>query len=179
MESKFRRSNLKFFCIPETNKETWTDTENIIKHTLLNDLKLSRETIDHMRIERAYRLNPQINVINATPRPIIVNFAFSKDRDLVWENRLNLKKSKIWIAEDCPPEIEEKRKLFYPILRAALSFKSKKVHDIKQVSFNKDRLILNYKSYSSTEIDKLPNFLKPENIAKKESQNVVAFYSNG
>ena len=124
-------------------------------------------------------IDPQINIINAAPRPIIVNFAFSKDRDLVWENRLNLKKSKIWIAEDCPPEIEEKRKLFYPILRAALSFKSKKVHDIKQVSFNKDRLILNYKSYSSTEIDKLPNFLKPENIAKKESQNVVAFYSNG
>ena len=59
MESKFRRSNLKFFGIQETNKETWTDTENIIKNTLLNDLKLSRETIDHMRIERAYRPSDQ------------------------------------------------------------------------------------------------------------------------
>ena len=75
MEAQSRRENLKFFNVPESDRESWTESENKIRKYLKDDLKLDESKIS---IERAHRLR-----IKSKPRPFIVKFSFYKDKDRI------------------------------------------------------------------------------------------------
>ena len=75
MEVQSRRENLKFFNVPESDRESWTESENKIRKYLKDDLKLDESKIS---IERAHRLR-----IKSKPRPFIVKFSFYKDKDRI------------------------------------------------------------------------------------------------
>lgn len=178
LESQSRRSNLKIYGIPEPQREDWAATESIVRNIFLTNFKFSTDEVQKIMIERTYRLGPfKKNATPVSPRPIIVRFTHYKDRQKVWDSRTNLKNTKIWLAEDYPAEIEEKRKILYPLLRAALAFREKKLHDIKQVALNLDKLVINNTSYAVEDLNKLPKFLQPESTAKRESESTLAFYS--
>jgi ribA/ribD-fused uncharacterized protein len=175
-ECQSRRSNLRLHGIPEPVKETWSVTESIVRNLMIANLKFSQIEVQKIDIDRAHRVGPYVKN-GETPRPILVKFVLFKDRERVWEARRNLKNTDIWLAEDFPAEIEGNRKILYPFLRAALSFKKDESYHIKQASLILDKLMINNKSYTIHDIGRLPTFLQPENIAKKESEDTLAFYS--
>jgi ribA/ribD-fused uncharacterized protein len=94
-------------------------------------------------------------------------------------NRTKLQGTKIWISEDYPAEIAESRRLLYPILRHALDLKKRDDYDgdIKSVSLNLDKLVLNRKPYAVKDVPLLPRELRPENISSTTEGEVTVFFS--
>ncbi len=68
-----------------------------------------------------------------------------------------------------PPEIEQRRKMLYPILSAA-----KKLS--KFASINYDKLYVDGKMYRHDELHKQPDNLKPEKIATRTQNGIPAFF---
>ena len=80
-------------------------------------------------------------------------------------------KSGITVIEDFPDEINNRRQMFSAVLKAEYQsphYKAKLVVD---------KLLLNGKMYSITELDQLPEDLLPHNLATITQVNVTAFYS--
>lgn len=77
--------------------------------------------------ERVHRMGKR-------PRNIVAKFTFFKDREFTRTRApRKLNGSRVWINEQYPPEIEDKRKKLYPIMR-----KTKK--DGKNVKLGRDTL---------------------------------------
>ena len=75
LEAQSRRQNLKFYGIPESNKETWDESEKKERGYISEEIEIDETQI---RIERAHRLRSK-----TSPRPIIVRFSFFKERNEV------------------------------------------------------------------------------------------------
>ena len=174
IESQSRRENLIFEGIPDTKSESWSDCENKLYTLFKQHLKM--ENSQEIKFERVHRLG---QYDSSKARPIIAKFSFYKDRMLIWNSRTKLKGSSIWIAEDYPAEIMKARKILFPILRKAQQIINDPNNDtdIRKVSINVDKLILNGKQYSVQDIAKLPSVLRLENIATKTEGDKTVFYS--
>ena len=152
LELQSRRENLIFDGFSESKtKETWLDCENKIYK--LFDESLGISSAKEIRLERVHMLGPKIP---GKRRPIIAKFSFYEDRDNVWQNRTKLKNTNYWISEDFPQEIQRDRKILYPILRAAQNAVKNPDSGIQKVSLNVDKLILNGRTFTINDIDRLP-----------------------
>ena len=78
LEAQSRRQNLKFFNVPESEKESWEESEHKIRQFMRDTLDIDESTIS---IERAHRLPGKYK-----PRPIIAKFSFFKDRERVLQS---------------------------------------------------------------------------------------------
>lgn len=96
------------------------------------------------------------------PRNIIAKFSYFKDREFIRKNAARkLKGSRIWVNEQFPPEIEEKRKRLYPVLRQA-----KKDH--KRASLIRDTLYIEGEKYDSS-TESAPRFYPDRAVSSSES----------
>ena len=68
---------------------------------------------------RCHRLGPKSPGPRARPRSIIIKFHYYPDKETVWKAKKNLAKQNIWVREDFPQEIMEKRRVLEPIARKA------------------------------------------------------------
>jgi hypothetical protein len=60
------------------------------------------------------------DVFRSKPRNIVAKFSFFKDCEYVRGRALlKLKGTNIWVNERFPPEVEDKRRKLYPMMRAA------------------------------------------------------------
>ena len=155
LEGHSRRNNLKFLNIDLLEDgDAIEDCESLI-------IRLCHGKgiiLDSRDIVRAHRTGPIVN----NKGVIIVKFTHYKDKQKI----LKLKSTffnGLMVIEDFPPEILEKRKIFSPILRAAHNSNGK--YHARLVV---DRLIVNGKQYSASEIDNIPRDLNP----KKPCNNV-------
>lgn len=127
------RDNLIFSGIPEGKLQ---DTEQVLQNFLQNKYKLDYK-IDFERVHRIGKWNE----FSVYPRKIVAKFSYFKDREYI---RLNaskrLKGSQIYVNEQFPPEIEEKRRKLYPILRQAKK-------DKKRAKLVRDTLYIEGKEY--------------------------------
>ena len=173
LDGQSRRENLLFDGITESDKETWSDSENKIR-----DILSKMEVPNHrdVKLERVHRKGEKNN---DRPRTIIAKFSYYKDRENVWQKRFNLKSSNIWISEDFSAEVNKARQQLYPCLREGLRLKKDPNSGIKSVSLRVDKLYVNNRQYCANEIHKLPKCLQPESIATRtdNANNVVAFYT--
>lgn len=103
-------------------------------------------------------------------RPIIVRFGSRTIRDTVWRQRFKLGETDIHLKEDLTKETQEKRKFLEPSLRMAKTLGKKAI-------FVEDRLIVEGTSYNSTQLDELPEELKPQNIATQEDGDTIIFFT--
>ena len=71
-----------------------------------NNLKLKEEDIDEISIERGHRLGRQ-NASDGKPRPIIVKFAFHKNKEFILPNARTLAVTHFGVSQDFPLEIVE------------------------------------------------------------------------
>ena len=104
LKSRSMRDNLVFSGIPESRGEVCEDT---LRDFLKNKLKI----LDEIPFERVHRVGKP-NEFNTRPRNIDAKFSFFKDRELVRKRApLKLKGSNIWVNEQFPQEVEEKRRI--------------------------------------------------------------------
>ncbi len=152
-ECQSRRSNLKFYGIPEEVNDTDDKTEHSILTIIMEKLRLN---VDDMRIERCHRMGWKGN----QTRPIIVKFSFYKDRELVWMQKKNLKGTNIVLREDFLPKIEKRCSIFLPVFLTANKNKT-----LGKISLVVDTLYINNALYTADTVHWLPVNLKPEILA--------------
>ena len=100
MEAQERRNNLVFFGLRENERETDEEAEESLR--LMLDELLG---IPAISIERCHRLGRR-----GTPnRPVIVKFSFFKEREMVLKKRSMLRGTRIFVDEDYPASLREKR----------------------------------------------------------------------
>ena len=162
LDSYNRRENLLFHGITSTPDENCTLK---VKELLTNTMQISGESVDIMRFQRCHRLG------KGEKSPIICRFAFYEDRDLVWGKRNSLKKSQYFITENFPPEIEDRRKKLYPVLKAA-----KKQNKKAKIVY--DKLIIESKEYSVMSLHTLPQQLVSAAQGTETKNNVTCFFTS-
>ncbi|XP_078355540.1 uncharacterized protein LOC144640211 [Oculina patagonica] len=156
LEAQSRRSNIKFFNVPESETDgSNKETEKVLKSLLRNELKISKEAVDNLEFERVHRIPTRRNTLTDQadankPRPIIAKMSFFKDKGRIFQHVKNINTAlKIGVADDFPKEIEDMRKELLPVLK-----KAKKQN--KRASFNVDKLIIDGHIYRGPETKKLP-----------------------
>ncbi len=100
--------------ILESPNEKWIDSEEKVKPLIPEKLKL-----DHNRVilERAHRTGKLWN--STRSRPIVVKFLRYKDKEAVLQRAKCLKDTNIYVNEDFPEAIRQKRKELLSAMRAA------------------------------------------------------------
>ena len=97
MENRYKQSNLVFHGIAESVEDLEAEFHRLCVHYL----KLS----ERLRIERIHRVG---SPNKDRPRTVVVKFLSYKDRELFWNNRRNLKGSRIFVEEHFAVEIQQR-----------------------------------------------------------------------
>ncbi len=126
------RDNLLFDGIPESPDE---NIEEKVKEVIRVKLKCEKDIM----FVRVHRLPNK-------RRTTIAKFHYYKDRETVWGLRRNLKGENIWMDEDFPTEIRNRRQVLVPIYCAALNYKFEKDKAMR-VSLVQDTLNINNDKY--------------------------------
>ncbi|XP_062609377.1 uncharacterized protein LOC134271145 [Saccostrea cucullata] len=133
LKMRSMRDNLIFSGIPERRFE---DTEAVLQDFIQRKYRLNYE----ISFERVHRMG-KWNEFSEHPRNIVAKFTFYKDREFIRSRApQKLKHSNVWVNEQFPPEIEERRRKLYPVLRQALK-------DHKRAKLVKDTLYIDGKEY--------------------------------
>ena len=173
MESQSRRENLLIDGIPEVAGQ-----ENCLKTVYeIFEKSLKIDNAKDIKIVRCHRMGPprQQRGANTRPRPIIVKFHWFGDREKVWNSRKNLKDTDIFLNEDFPREIVERRKTLWPVMKAA----RERDHESFIVV---DKLHIKYKNgahatYTVDNLCSLPEGLHPYDLSTKKTDQCLAFFS--
>lgn len=147
LKSRSMRDNLVFSGIHEERGE---NTEEILQEFIKRKFRIDYD----VSFERVHRMG-RWSEHNLYPRNIVAKFTYFKERELIRTRApQKLKGSNVWVNEQFPPEIEERRKKLYPIMRLAK-------RDGKHVRLTKDLLYINGQLYDpdkdvSTQPERLP-----------------------
>ena len=126
LETQQRRDNLIFYGITETQGETDRDCYRKVVDVMS---KMNIHEAMNIRIVRCHRTG---HSNKNRPRSIIVKLHWFGDRSRIWEARKNLKGSNIWLSENFPTEIEQRRRTLTPVLKEAWRQKKKAVLNSRQ-----------------------------------------------
>lgn len=150
LQCKLMDDSLLFTGIRECDLRPGDNAENV-EDTLSDFLKTEMDIqsdIPFEHVQRRGRYNPQ----HRYPRPIVGKFAKKSDRDTVKRaapGRL-VNKPQFGVRELFPQEIEQKRKLLFPVMKRL------KQNRDNRVSMFRDRLFLNGREYFPTHADLNP-----------------------
>lgn len=109
LENRLRRNNLLFHGVAEDENETWEVSEEKVVDVLKRKMQ---HAIEYRAIERAHRVGrKQPGKI----RPIVVKFAFFKDRESILRKKKLLQGSKIHVTEDFSQEIRDIRRRLWEL----------------------------------------------------------------
>ena len=164
LESQSRRDNLVIDGISESDPE---DCFEKVRHVFSQTMGI--QDADKIMITRCHRLGRK-QPHSSRPRPMILKFHWFGDRQRVWAAKNKLKGKDLWISEDFPQEIRERRRILTPIFKKARSLG-------KQAFFNVDKLIIDGKSYCVDNLSTLPAELNPAMISTPQyGENITAFF---
>lgn len=153
LECHSRRGNMKFFGITERENETNNDTELALREFMRTKLKIlpvDEENIHFDRVHRITSRRSQSNGRSLQPRPIIVRLTDFQDKFFIKSYIKNLPRGTgFGVSDDFPKEVDEVRKVLYPILKAAK-------RDKKTAYFNVEKLIINGALYRGEETSQFP-----------------------
>ncbi len=121
---------------------------------------------EDITIVRCHRLG-QFKSFSTKPRPIIFKLHWYGDRTLIWVHRKEVKGTHIYLSENLAPEIEQRRRVLYPIARK----------NGQKATVNVDKLIHESTTYTLESLHKLPAELDPKRIATPSKNDITAFYS--
>ena len=167
LEARSRRNNLKFLLMKDhkINPDLWRQQEC---DTLVIVLcKRYGIHIEQSNIELAHRLGNK-----SQSAPVIVRFLNNKDKTRVLKEKQKFRSDGIIVTEDFPPEIVRRRKMFSPVLTAAY-----KLPTTYKAFLSFDKLIVNGKSYTHNDLDKLQIEIRPSSNATVSKDKITAFYS--
>lgn len=139
------RNNLLFHGIPEEEGE---NCEDVVRLFIKDKMKISTD----VQFDRVHRIGPKRSDLQSgtkditTPRPrsIVGRFILFKEREIVRKQApKTLKGTPFSVYEQFPQEVEERRRLLYPIMRKA---RAKKAH----VRLVRDRLFVDHEEVHPT-----------------------------
>ena len=119
VQSQSMRNNLMFANIPESTHEKPEDCERLVRQLLTHKLQLAQEIVDSISFERVHRTGEKATGENVKPRNIVAKFSSFKDRELVRRDKVKLKGTNIFIFEQFPKEIADRRRSLLPKLKQA------------------------------------------------------------
>ncbi len=169
LESYQRRENLVFHGIDEA--PAW-ESFNVLRDKIRDKIlqKLNIPNYENIKFDRIHRLGAK-KENQARPRPIIVKFTFYSDKEAVLYANHHLRGTHYYISEDFPKEIQDERRRLYPFYKAA-----QKVYDKKQVKLRVNTLIIPAGKFNIHELDKLPEGLRPRDLAFKMDDNNAYYF---
>ena len=178
LEYYSRRNNLHIEGIEEARgeqdsdcyKKVMDELERLFEADVDEDgqiTKTKREKAESMTINRIHRYGPYRT---GRTRSIIFNLQWYGDREFIMRERKKLRET-IYVNEDFPPEISERRRLLRPILKQALG----KSDYRGKASLRYDKLVIRGKEYTLGNLKDLPNDLHPSATCENSSDDVVAF----
>ena len=178
MEAYSRRDNLIFDGVEEApigKRESNDDCLNKIRAIMIEKMEIT-QAVD-FKIVRCHRLGapPQPGKTAARPRGIIIKFHWFSDRQAVWDARKKLKESDIYVKEDFPREILNRRQTLTPIMQAAWRndcvayITVDKLHIIDK---DKKHLVFDVNS-----LDKLPHYCDPKYATTRKSEDTMVFFN--
>jgi len=158
-ESYSRRENLVFRGFQPSTSSCQQIIKNIIG--LMNIPNFNHQDIPFVRC----------HYLDRTKSQIIVRFLMYSDREMVWMNRRNLRDTanNVYISEDYPVEIEQRRKDLYPIASAANRIPEFR----RKVRVSADKLVVNSKTYTVTSLHTLPALLQPMKLSERSSDTLL------
>ena len=123
-------------------------------------------------IVRLQRLGPYVK---DRDRSVLCQFLHYKDVQYVLRNRGQLPNN-VFAKEDYPPEIENRRCFLRPIFN-----KAKKTNQYRgRCRLTVDKLVINGRTFTVAPVnnlDKLPRDLNPRQLAEREDDETLAFFS--
>ena len=105
------------------------------------------------------------------PRPISIELVHRHDVLNLLDNKRKLNKG-MYLDKEYPQDVERKRKILRPILKAARD----KAKYKRRSRMEDDKVIIKGKPYSTDNLDELPSDLEIFKITSKESKDVIAFF---
>uniref|UniRef100_A0A2A4J1F3 Endonuclease-reverse transcriptase n=1 Tax=Heliothis virescens TaxID=7102 RepID=A0A2A4J1F3_HELVI len=108
LKKEKKTNNIVIYGLEESEKTTF-ELIQTVKETFKRDLNLSMEENE---VNRVYRLGK--NRVENKHRPVLLSFTNGWKKDLIMQNKKNLKG--IYISEDYSKEVIEKRKALLPQL---------------------------------------------------------------
>ena len=111
-------------------------------------------------------------------RPVIVKFGHYKDKLAAFKISQLLRQENVFMKDDLPDDMENKRKELHPVFLALKAAKdnTESAH-IENVFKRKDSIMLNGKAYTSEMLDKLPDPLQLPRLFTPTHNGVTAFYT--
>lgn len=119
LDRQTRRANIIIDGIPEAEKENNVVTEEKVLEIFKEKLNLDPKTITVEQAMRTGKVNISSDGTQGRPRPVFVRFHRTKDRDLVLRNARKLKGTRIFINEDYPEAVRQRRKELLPKMKEA------------------------------------------------------------
>ena len=95
--------------------------KRLVRNIFIHKFNLSEIEVNSINFVRCHRIG-KITLLNCTVkrrRPIIVRFHSYNERKSVWSARSALKNESISFNENFAAEVEYRRRLLYPIIKAA------------------------------------------------------------
>ena len=92
------------------------------------------------------------------------------DKKLIWDRRLNLKGTKMFVTEDYEPEVMEIRRRLTPIAIEA------KRQGLRPSYVEKGTLVVMGKMYTTETLDELPKSLKDITMSCSQNDSMLAFF---
>ena len=168
LESYSRRNNLKFSQIRGSISTLQRQNSEDCESMMIRLFQKVGISVGPSEIENAHWIGHH----KLVSRPIIIRFLNHKIRQKVFNERNKFKELGVLVTEDYPTEILSRRKIFQPVIQAAYRSNGKfKVH------LNMDKLILDGKSFSTDDLDKLPTEIQPGNICNITKDGKMAFFT--
>lgn len=140
LQTRSMRDNLIFTGLQETAAE---NTENVIKDFMKTQLKILPDTVSNITFHRVHRFGK--TSANNKHRPIVAKFEHFQHKLLIQKSGKELKGTHFGINEQYPKEINERRKVLYPIM------KEHRRKDIR-ASLVVDRLYINGQLFRDSKI---------------------------
>lgn len=168
-----REQNLIFEGIQETYGEDKNMLYNKIVQ-ILNHMMVFNGHAGKVPITKIQRMG---GFMRGQTRSVRCQFLRDYDVDTIVQNRGQLPKD-IYVKEDYPPEIEDRRRVLRPILKKARSmteFKGK-------CRLTVDKLILDGRTFTVApfnNLNKLPKALQPRETAEKANEVAIVFFTQG
>ena len=142
---------------------------NLLKkiRSILKDLGCPNA--DKIHLDRFHRLPLQKK---GAPRPVIVRFTFSSDRQAAWKAKKSLRGTNYYIREDfCQATLD-----YQNSLRPLVSLARKRG---LQCSISGEKLYLEGKFYNKDQLNDLPHGISLLEATKVEDDQTLAFYGKG
>ncbi|KAK7882263.1 hypothetical protein WMY93_028437 [Mugilogobius chulae] len=117
LQSRSMRDNMIFSGIPEPSTD---DPEKAVKDFMVNQLKLTPQTVEQITFHRVHRLGQKLPTATR-PRPIIVKFEHFKQKELIQRQGKQLKGTHFGLNDQFPPEIIRRRKILFPIRKIMIT----------------------------------------------------------